>query len=542
MLRFIFVTFCLTLVLMGANSVHNTQDINRDNHDYVGRGKSTKSGAYSSEETTASFWRSQANATLFERLKKTANTNLAKNVIMFLGDGMSITTIAAARALLGQRDKKPGEETQLSFEKFPFVGLSKTYCVDRQVADSACSATAYLCGVKANEATIGVTAAVKLGYCKEMNNETNHVPSIAHLFQMKGKKTGIVTTTRITHASPAGVYAHTAHRDWEADSHMPDAKNCKDIALQLIHGETGKNLNVIFGGGRAYFIPKGQSDNDQQPGVRLDSRDLIKEWKEQKGNAKHEYVHDLPGLKGLQHDTEYVLGLFSSDHMDYNLDRNKNVQPSLAEMTVKAIRLLSQGEKGYFLFVEGGRIDQAHHATLAHKALDETIEFQKAVQAAVDITGESETLIVVTSDHAHTMTLNGYPERGNNILGIGGKGKDKLPYTTLSYANGPGEHGDGKRPDLTNADLNNPNFKYPSYVPLKDETHGGEDVAIFARGPWAHLLVGVTEQNVIAHVMKYASCVGPEGEPCGNGSANIVPSLLIPLLSLLAIAFAQRVL
>ncbi|KAK5641178.1 hypothetical protein RI129_009725 [Pyrocoelia pectoralis] len=486
-------------------------------HAYIPRGRSAPpTSKINKEEETASFWRSQANATLFERLKKTTNTNVAKNVILFLGDGMSIATLAAARTLLGQRDNKQGEETQLSFEKFPFTGLSKTYCVNRQVADSACSATAYLCGVKANDATIGVTAAVHYKNCNEMNNEANHVHSIAHLSQLKGKRTGVVTTTRVTHASPAGVYAHTAFRDWESDSDVAKdgetAATCPDIAQQLIHGSTGKNLNVIFGGGRSTFLPKVQMDEDYNHGWRSDGRNLIDEWKKDKSYNKHQYVHNSCGLQNIPDDTEYALGLFSSSHMDFNLERNKAQQPSLAEMTVKAIKLLSQGDKGYFLFVEGGLIDHAHHATLAQKALDETIEFHKAVQAAVDNTDESNTLIVVTSDHAHTMTLNGYPDRGNNILGLGGKGSDNIPYTTLSYANGPGAT--ANRADLPNQDFREVNFKYPSYVPLPSETHGGEDVGIFARGPWAHLLVGVTEQNVIAHVLKYASCVGPENEQC----------------------------
>ncbi|KAF2886528.1 hypothetical protein ILUMI_19648, partial [Ignelater luminosus] len=124
-------------------------------------------------------------------------------------------------------------------------------------------------------------------------------------------------------------------------------------------------------------------------------------------------------------------------------------------MTEKAIKLLSHGENGYFLFVEGGRIDHAHHSTKARKALNETVEFHKAIQVAVGMTNPEDTLIVVTSDHAHTMSLNGYPDRGNDILGIGGKARDKLPYTTLSYANGPGYRMEwlGSRHDVSKDDL-----------------------------------------------------------------------------------------
>lgn len=110
--------------------------------------------------------------------------------------------------------------------------------------------------------------------------------------------------------------------------------------------------------------------------------------------------------------TDQLLGLFENDHCRYNLDivadAIGHLEPSLAEMTDKAIDMLSLHEQGYFLFVEGGRIDQAHHDTKAHKALDETIEFAKAVALAVSKTNDEETLIVVSGDHGHTMTYAGY--------------------------------------------------------------------------------------------------------------------------------------
>ncbi|KAB0792962.1 hypothetical protein PPYR_12582 [Photinus pyralis] len=519
MLRLLLIAGCVACIFGKPNDWVEDNDYDRDRaHAYIAR--SSSSSNVNPDEATASFWNSQADKTIADRLKNTINTNVAKNVILFLGDGMSITTLAASRMHMGQRNNENGEQSQLSFEKFPYTGLSKTYCVDRQVADSACSATAYLCGVKANEGTSGVTAKVLRKDCKAMMDKANHVYSVAHYSQLKGKRTGLVTTTRVTHASPSAVYAHTAYREWEGDSDIArdneDTNACDDIAEQLVNGDTGKNLNVIFGGGREKFTPNTEVDPTNNKGSRLDGKNLINEWKQKRGSAKHQYVHDRAGLQGIANDTEYALGLFSTGHMDYNLLRNKEVQPSLEEMTVKAIRLLSQGDKGFFLFVEGGLIDFGHHANQARIALDETIEFQKAIQAAVDITNEQDTLIVVTSDHAHTMTLNGYPERGNDVLGFGGKGTDGIDYTTLSYANGPSASVKSERSDPSKADLSKPETRFPSLVPIKYETHGGEDVGIFARGPWAHLLTGVTEQNVIPHVLKYASCVGTVDGKCAG--------------------------
>lgn len=131
-------------------------------------------------------------------------------------------------------------------------------------------------------------------------------------------------------------------------------------------------------------------------------------------------------------------GLFASSHMSYNLLANKSQEPTLVEMTEAAIKVLSKGDAGYYLFVEGGLIDWAHHVNMAQLALDETVMLSKAVSRAVELTSREDTLIVVTSDHSHTMTINGYPYRGSDILGHPNIAfSDKMPYSTLSYANGP---------------------------------------------------------------------------------------------------------
>lgn len=131
-------------------------------------------------------------------------------------------------------------------------------------------------------------------------------------------------------------------------------------------------------------------------------------------------------------------GLFASSHMSYNILANKSEEPTLVEMTEAAIKVLSKGDAGFYLFVEGGLIDWAHHVNLAQLALDETVMLSKAVGRAAELTSSEDTLIVVTSDHSHTMTINGYPNRGSDILGHPNiASADKMPYSTLSYANGP---------------------------------------------------------------------------------------------------------
>ncbi|KAK7075978.1 hypothetical protein SK128_006301, partial [Halocaridina rubra] len=115
------------------------------------------------------------------------------------------------------------------------------------------------------------------------------------------------------------------------------------------------------------------------------------------------------------------------------------MDPSLAEMTKAAIEILQKNEQGFFLLVEGGRIDQAHHENQAGKALSETLELEEAVQVALDLTPSEETMIIVTADHGQALSINGYPARKSDILGIGDvSGVDNIPYTILLYGNGPG--------------------------------------------------------------------------------------------------------
>ncbi|XP_067634685.1 membrane-bound alkaline phosphatase [Eurosta solidaginis] len=475
------------------------------------------------EEDYSHYWNSVGQSILDKQLaeKSVLNTNLAKNVILFLGDGMSIPTLTAGRVYLG------GEEKQYSFERFPYVGLSKTYCTNTQVPDSACAATAYLGGVKTNYGTIGVSAAVEVNDCLGQNNSFHHVHSIAAWAQQQGMATGFVTTTAVTHASPAGVYAHTANRNWENDAEVlsdnGDPNVCPDIASQLVYGEVGRNLNVILGGGRQHFTPHSEQELSGVWGRRMDGRNLVKEWQAKHGSTAR-YVQTRDELLNLPASNTRVMGLFGANHMPFHLDADLTQTPTLAEMTAVALDILERqsNERGFFLFVEGGRIDHAHHDTLAMKALDETAEFDKAISLARSRTNERDTLTVVTSDHSHTMSVAGYSSRKNDIIGVnnGQLADDKMPYATLSYANGPGfeynvfkANGSVKRKNLLDVNMKNKDYPFPSMVPLESETHGGDDVGVFATGPFAHLFTGNYEQNFLPHAIGYAACLQGDKKP-----------------------------
>ncbi|XP_049540126.1 alkaline phosphatase-like [Anopheles darlingi] len=520
---------CVVLVAFGLvhGSLNDDYDSDKRHHPRLRDELSPKSQLKNAEqEQTIEYWRDQAKATVERLLKKKENTNTAKNVIMFLGDGMSIATVAMARVYAG------GEEKPLFFEEFPYIGMSKTYCVNYQVADSACTATAYLTGVKGNYETIGVNANVPVRDCHAARNRSTHTSSIGQWAMDAGKDAGIVTTTRVTHASPSGMYAHTAFRDWEDDYWVKQdgctSEQVDDIAHQLVYGETAPKLRVILGGGRREFLDRDTGvDPEYGPGrgFRSDGRNLIDEWlKNGPVGENRTFVWKRSDLMAVDpHRTDRLLGMFEPSHCAYNLDtvhKNLPEEPSLAEMVDKATDILSTNPKGFFLFVEGGRIDHGHHDNEAKYAIDETVQFAKAIELARKKFSEEDTLIVVTSDHSHSVSFAGYPKRGNDIFGTAGTGNDGLPYMTISYANGLGfnTHVDkvkGSRTDVRQLNnFNEDNFPFPAMLPVELETHGGEDVAVYASGPWSHLFTGTYEQNIIPHVMAYAACIGRGHRAC----------------------------
>lgn len=437
------------------------------------------------------------------------NTGKAKNVILFVGDGMSIPTITASRIFDGQKKGVDGESNKLSFEEFPYAALSKTYTHDAQVADSAPTATAMVSGLKSVNGTIGVTQNAKYKDCSTVAG--NEVTTIFEQAEAAGLSTGVVSTARITHATPASAYAKTANRDIENDSQIKEAgdQGCKDIAAQLVDWPVGNGFEVVLGGGRSNFMLDSQADPEaaDKMGARKDGRDLIKEWQAKYNDGA--YVWNKAEFDAIDPaKTGHLFGLFERSHMQYDTDREKDKggEPSLAEMTTKAIDVLSTNQDGYVLMVEAGRIDHAHHAGNAYRALQDTVALSDAVRAAMAKVNPEETLVIVTADHSHVFSIAGYPKRNNPILGVAGTGDDKKPYTTLGYMNGPGAKVDEPRVDLTNVDTQDPDFLQQALVPLgESETHAGDDVAILAQGPWAHLFQGIVEQNLIYHVIAKAT-------------------------------------
>ncbi|XP_022794922.1 alkaline phosphatase-like isoform X2 [Stylophora pistillata] len=467
-------------------------------------------------------WYEQGVKLIKDNVKVKPNTDTAKSAVLFLGDGMGISTVTAARIFDGQqKNMEYGEENVLSWEVFPWTALVKTYTVDMQGTDSASSATAFLNGIKTNGGVVGVDETVRRGYCETLT-EKSKVVSILTLAERAGMSTGVVTTTRATHATPASSYAHSVDRGWESDKDLnskvkDDGSNCKDIATQLVEYSHGNGIEVVFAGGRREFMHKNQSDPEypDKKGDRQDNKDLIKQWLE-KYPGSH-YVWNKTAFDKIDpNKVNRVLGLFEPSHMQYESDRTASDtlgEPSIAEMTEKAIKILQKNPKGYFLLVEGGRIDHAHHDGSAYNALHEAVAFNKAVQTANDIVQKDDTLITVTADHSHVFTIGGYTKRGNPVLGVqvnvdGKEANDSFgkAYTALGYFDGPGGL-NGSRPDMRGVKTDAKDFLQQATVLLDYESHASEDVGVYADGPGAYLFHGVVEQPYVFHVMDHALCL-----------------------------------
>lgn len=466
----------------------------------------------------------QADAALGTILRQQKNTNRAKNVILIVGDGMGFSTVTATRIFEGQQRGVDGESNVLAWEAFPYLAASKTYSADAQITDSAPSAVAMTTGVKTINDLMGLDHTARLDSCEDQKSK--RVTTLWEMAETIGMATGAVTTARVTHATPGATYSHIANRDWEADANMPAeavSAGCADIARQLVEMSYGDGLEVAMGGGRSYFLPDSVQDpeypgNEKKKPRRKDGKDLTKAWLDRYGD-KAAYVWNKQQFAAVDPTkTDHLLGLFEPSHMQYEHDRpgDEAGEPSLAEMSEKAIDILSRNPEGYVLLIEGGRIDHGSHESNAYRTLSDGVAMNEAVKAVLRKVNVDETLIVVTGDHSHTLTISGYAKRGNPILGISIGvddepiyGKDGKTYTTIGFANGPGgAEKPTERPMLTSEETMKPDFVQHSLVPLGSETHGGEDLGIYAIGPWAHLFQGTVEENYTFHVMSYASKIG----------------------------------
>lgn len=462
----------------------------------------------------------------------------ARNVIFFIGDGMGVSTVTAARVF------SVGVDGQLVMDQFPHTALSRTYASDSITPDSAPTMSAMMTGVNTNQSVIGFDESTE---ANDFNNDGDgEAPwTLLELAKQRGMRVGAVSTATITHATPAATYAHINQRN-----------NENAIALQALptdgtfNNRLGRGIDILMGGGRRFFLPNSVVDEEGVRGARTDSRDLRGEFQ----GAGYRYIWNTAGFSSLTPSSLPVLGLFESSHMEFEYDRPSDLggEPSLKDMTVKAIQLLEAASRrrsdGYFLHVEAGRIDHAHHAGNAYRAMTDTQELDEAIGAAAQMVDLRDTLIIVSADHSHVFNIAGYPLRplqelpygvrshepgyenaaaaGHGILDLvwdidqstghvfAAPDRNGVPYTVLGYHNGPGYRAASRvdpRTDIFRGfggavptGPSHPAYFQEAAVPLGSETHAGEDVTIYAIGPGADLVDGTVKNTHIFNVMKRA--------------------------------------
>ncbi len=351
----------------------------------------------------------------------------AKNVILFIGDGMTVANRTAARILAkGIREGK--YLGKLSFDEFPYTALIGTSGVDSVITDSANSMSAYTTGHKSSVNALGV-------YASRSKDNLAH-PRVETITELVKRKTrmavGIVTDAEIEDATPAGMVAHTRRR---ADKDV--------IAEQLFFSKA----DVIMGGGSAYFIPQGAPGSK-----RKDGNDLVAAFRQ----TGFRYAANNTEMKSAAADpaTRQLLGLFHPDNMDGALDRRYLKkgsvaqypdQPDVAGMTRAALDVLSRNPDGFVLMVEAGLIDKFSHVLDWERSVYDTIMLSNAVQVARDFAAQrNDTLIIVTPDHTHGMSIVGTIDDGKP-----GAARDRIGvYEQAGYPNYPPADADGYPPQV----------------------------------------------------------------------------------------------
>ncbi len=288
------------------------------------------------------------NQQVVANLQSVDNPVLAKNVILMIGDGMGLGQITAGMYANGNH---------LNLERFPIVGLQKTYSYNNLITDSAASATAIACGVKTYNAAIGV------------NKDTVPVQSILEEAEIKGLKTGLIATSTIVHATPAAFI-----------SHQPMRSMYEFIAQDLLDS----GIDLFIGGGYKFF-------NEQ----RHDEKSLIPKL-ERKGFTVSSLTHEE--LEDVNLANTKKLAYFTSNDSPIPEATGRDYLPKAS--IIAANFLNSHKKQGFFLMIEGSQIDWGGHANDTKYITSEVIDFDKAIGKMLDFAKkDKETLVIITADH-----------------------------------------------------------------------------------------------------------------------------------------------
>ena len=304
------------------------------------------------------------------------NNPQVKNIIMMIPDGQSVTDTTLARWYKGG--------TPLAVDEMA-CGLVRTYSSDAPIADSAPSGTAYATGFKSHTGFVGVLPDVNtMPGMKPLAEADKRKPvaSILEAAQLLGKSTGMIATSEIMHATPADFSAHD-----------PSRKNYDSLSEQEVY----QDIDVVLGSGEYYLKPEGRKDGEN----------LVDALK----NMGYDYITTPEEMQNTT--SAKIWGMFAPKDLSYEMDRDASKQPSLAEMTKKAIEVLSKNENGFFLVVEGSKVDWASHANDPIGVISDTLAYDDAVKTALDFAKkDGNTVVISATDH------------GNGGMTIGNKATD----------------------------------------------------------------------------------------------------------------------
>jgi alkaline phosphatase len=377
-------------------------------------------------------------------------------------------------------------------------GLVRTFIADSAIADSAPAGTAYAAGVKSHTGYIGVLPdeATMPGLAPiPAEDRKKPVANVLEAARLQGKSTGIVATSEIMHATPA---AFTAH--------YPDRKNYDDLSEQQVY----QGVDLVLGGGAKYFTSE----------VRGDKEDLIGEIK----NLGYEYITTPDELKNF--DGGKLWGMFADTDMAYEFDRDPAKEPSLSEMTAQAIQLLSKNENGFFLMVEGSKIDWAAHANDPIGVICDTLAFDEAVGVALEFAkADGNTAVISVADHATGGLSIGSPNTDANYdkvhidnyivplkkAALTGEGVEKKLNSdksniveVMSQYYGVSDLTGAEIDGIKAAQAGSLNYTVGPIISKRANLgwttigHTGEDVPLYVYAPEGHKISGVIDSTQIA--------------------------------------------
>jgi alkaline phosphatase len=426
--------------------------------------------------------------------KGAAGEERARNVILFLGDGMGDSEITIAR------NYEVGANGRLVMDSLPFTGAYTTYSLDERdpalidyVTDSAASGTGWATGVKTSNGRISTAAG---------STDTTPLVTILELAQRAGLRTGNVTTAELTDATPAVLDSHVNNRSCMGPADMAPCnlfKKENDGPGSIAEQTVDHKVDVLLGGGKARFaqtITGGpHAGKTVIESAQLNGYDLVSDAAEL---AAAKPGHRLLGLFNDGNMSTEWAGLPAALYpgsgpqtcVEHQRERGSK-EPALAEMTAKAIELLQGGagaKTGFFLQVEGASIDKQDHAENPCAQIGETIAFDHAIKVGLDFARtHPDTLIIVTADHGHTSQIVSVPSPSEGIPRPGALSTLQTKEGSLMTIN------------------------YATRAHMQSQDHTGTQVRIAAQGPQGARVLGVTNQTDLFHTIARALNLTKEG-------------------------------